>query len=110
MLLNNEMYYLGFALTVLFQTITCDVVNTEEGPIEGRTYLTAYENKLCYAFQGVPFAETPKRFEPPLPKASWTNTLDCTYDRSVCVQTQGITNPTVIGSEDCLYLSVYSPD
>ncbi|XP_050514979.1 venom carboxylesterase-6-like [Diabrotica virgifera virgifera] len=47
---------------------------------------------------------------PPLPKASWTNTLDCTYDRSVCVQTQGITNPTVIGSEDCLYLSVYSPD
>ncbi|XP_072398376.1 venom carboxylesterase-6-like [Diabrotica undecimpunctata] len=85
---------------------SCIEVDTEEGRILGRTYLTAYGNNICYAFQGIPFAESPERFEPPVPKAIWSDTLNCTYDRSSCVQ--GTTSVT--GSEDCLYLSVFSGD
>ncbi|XP_072398366.1 venom carboxylesterase-6-like [Diabrotica undecimpunctata] len=84
----------------------CIEVDTEEGRILGRTYSTAYGGNICYAFQGIPFAEPPERFEPPVPKAVWSDTLNCTYDRSSCVQ--GTTEVT--GSEDCLYLSVFSPN
>ncbi|CAG9838782.1 unnamed protein product [Diabrotica balteata] len=79
-------------------------LNTEEGKILGQTFLTEELQNTYYAFQGIPYAEKPHRFQEPVQKMPWNNTLNCTYDRDECVQ--GL-NP-ITGSEDCLYLSVYS--
>nr|ANS06319.1 CarE [Agasicles hygrophila] len=88
--------------TVVFaQDITLE---TAKGTIVGTTSQTVGLNKTYYAFKGIPYAEPPKRFQEAVPKAPWTGTLNCTYDKDVCVQGK---NP-IIGSEDCLFLSVYT--
>ncbi len=71
-----------------------DVVGTREGAID--------------AFLGVPYAAPPVgdlRFRPPQPHASWTTPVQATRVATPCPQVR----PTNIGSEDCLYLNVYTP-
>ena len=65
-------------------------------------------------FLGVPYAEPPtgaRRFRAPVPKGSWTTVWDATHFPSPAVQTP--MNPDapseVVGSEDCLYLNVWTP-
>jgi len=70
------------------------VVGTREGAID--------------AFLGVPYAAPPVgdlRFRPPQPHASWTTPVQATRVATPCPQVR----PTNIGSEDCLYLNVYTP-
>ena len=61
----------------------------------------------CY--KGIPYAEAPVgdlRFAPPVPKAQWTETLDCTKFGHSSVQLP-IVPPGI--DMDCLYLNVWAP-
>lgn len=41
---------------------------------------------------------------------SWDGTLDARYDRSICTQRNIYTHQDeIVGTEDCLYLNVYTP-
>ncbi|VEN60664.1 unnamed protein product [Callosobruchus maculatus] len=71
-------------------------------------YKTAYKGTPYYSFRGIPYAEPPignLRFKPPVEKSKWNGTLDATREGSQCVQN---INP-VLGSEDCLFINVYTP-
>lgn len=43
----------------------------------------------------------------PVKKSSWSGYWDATKDSDICVQGS---DEDVIGSEDCLYVSVYAPE
>ncbi|XP_048007305.1 esterase FE4-like [Leguminivora glycinivorella] len=85
------------------------VVLTKEGPIRG--YIDKNDEGTCYNFKGIPYAKPPigtLRFMPPQPIAPWTEELDCTVDTPmpICVGREW----KMIGSEDCLYLEVITPN
>lgn len=62
-------------------------------------------------FKGIPFAEPPIRFTPPVTKQSWEGEWNATFFRPACVQPGDFYKfwfkPEM--SEDCLYLNVYAP-
>ncbi|XP_030858451.3 cocaine esterase-like [Gorilla gorilla gorilla] len=76
-----------------------------------------------HTFLGIPFAKPPLgplRFAPPEPPESWSGVRDGTTHPAVCLQDLttmdsevrnqvNVTIPSVSMSEDCLYLSIYTP-
>lgn len=62
-----------------------------------------------YSFKGIPYAEPPVgelRFRSPLPHAGWQGVRQATQHGNVCAQfAEGI---MVVGSEDCLFLNIYT--
>lgn len=62
------------------------------------------------AFKGIPYCQVPARFKDPekLEKFS-VPVLDCSKHRDVCFQ-KNTFGSGFIGSEDCLFLNVYSPE
>ncbi|XP_049850038.1 esterase FE4-like [Schistocerca gregaria] len=103
---------LVFVTTILYSCLSSCFINaqeyvtvsTQEGDVRGQVEST-YTNKTMYSFRGIPYAEPPVgdlRFQPPVRKAAWTGVRDALEFGSAC--TQGI-----FGSEDCLYLNVYTP-
>ncbi|KAJ1182920.1 hypothetical protein NDU88_008097 [Pleurodeles waltl] len=84
-------------------------VTTDCGVIRGT------HSNLAYVFKGVPYAKPPLgplRWRPPqnLSSSCWNGTLDATKFKSMCAQVQPLSaNGTVMGSEDCLYLNVWTP-
>lgn len=93
-------------------TVAIDLVaTTEYGNIRG---VLSYSDAgpPVRVWKGVPFASPPVgdlRFASPQPPRPWKpSTLDCTAQKSLCPQLQSV-GGIVIGSEDCLYLDIYSP-
>ncbi len=88
-----------------------DQVTVAQGTLQG----AASDTGNSYVFKGIPYAAPPVgdlRFEPPAPPAPWSGTKDATAWPVPCMQTnkyEDLTAP-VIGSEDCLYLNVWTPD
>jgi para-nitrobenzyl esterase len=73
-----------------------------------------------YAWLGIPYAEPPvgeRRWKVAEPHGGWQGVFDASKNIEPCPQfasnlTEGIEDPDgdgVVGSEDCLYLSVYAP-
>ena len=90
------------------------IVETNNGKIKGDMRFS--RNGNCYgAFEGIPYAEPPtqnRRFLRPVPKQSWNDNevFDASDEKIVyCVQPDGSRYHPDIGSEDCLYLWVYTP-
>lgn len=86
------------------------IVDTIYGPIRGLKRYTIYDD-CYYSFEGVPFAQPPiglKRFKAPQPPKSWTQVLNCTKHRKPQPIQKHYIYQTAIGSEDCLYLNVYT--
>ncbi|OWR46190.1 antennal esterase CXE10 [Danaus plexippus plexippus] len=83
-------------------------VQVEEGILEG----TVVPNKFglpFISFKGIPYAEPPVgklRFKAPLPKKPWTKIRAAKEHAPECFQHNTIN----LGSEDCLYLNVYTPN
>eukprot|EP01040_Poterioochromonas_malhamensis_P007603 gene7603-8209_t len=83
-------------------------VNTTYGDVLGFYYnFTAWNEEVTTvkAWRGVPFAAPPVgdlRWKAPQPPQSWTGALNCTEFKDFCVQPDGS------GSEDCLYLNIYT--
>ncbi|KAJ8925576.1 hypothetical protein NQ315_009416 [Exocentrus adspersus] len=87
-------------------------VVTENGIVQG------FQKKLdngpfMYAYTGIPFAKPPLyslRFMSPQPHDNWSGVLNATLPTPACVEfSLRLVGLTVSGSEDCLYLNVYSP-
>nr|QIK02115.1 carboxylesterase 16 [Holotrichia parallela] len=90
------------------------LVTTKNGAVEGTMEHAVHTNKTYYAYRGIPFAEPPVgelRFEPPEPVEDWPFILDATVEKDICLQTvsTSVKTPKIVGSEDCLYLNIYTP-
>ncbi|KAF5297062.1 hypothetical protein FQR65_LT10071 [Abscondita terminalis] len=83
-----------------------------QGSIRGM-YMKSADGKNFSAFLGIPYAKPPVgnlRFEPPTPADSWDNVFEATRPHSICTQVQDFSNdPKGAGTEDCLYLNVFTP-
>ncbi|XP_069356258.1 esterase FE4-like [Maniola hyperantus] len=67
---------------------------------------------MFYSFKGIPYAAPPTgsgRFKAPQPARSWTGIRNATVHGSVCPQFDPLFNIYIPGSEDCLFLNVYTP-
>lgn len=84
-------------------------METEYGKVEGNKRLTIYDVPY-YSFEGIPYAQPPVgelRFRAPQRPIPWEGVRDCKSTKEIAVQTHVITG-TMEGSEDCLYLNVYT--
>ncbi|HEX3934101.1 MAG TPA: carboxylesterase/lipase family protein [Puia sp.] len=79
------------------------VVKTNEGYIKG-----LIENGIA-VFKGIPYAQPPMgnlRYMPPVAHSPWADTLNTVQFGSSALQPSGA---AAAGSEDCLYLNLYTP-
>lgn len=89
------------------------VRDTTAGPVIGSS-----DEENTYAWLGIPFAAPPVgdlRWRAPRPAAPWQAVRETIAFRDPCVQLSGPLDGlpddsgAVVGSEDCLYLNVWSP-
>jgi len=94
-----------FVAVLFYQRIVCEIVEIEDGKIEGTVLQTRLGNNF-YAFRRVPSAQPPineLRFKAPLPVKPWHGILNCTAYGPVCWQANRLP-----ASEDCLHLNVFT--
>ncbi|CAG7720834.1 unnamed protein product [Allacma fusca] len=84
------------------------VVKCPAGTFRGSLEFTR-GGRRYFAFQSIPYAEPPRRFEPTTLKAPLKGIYDATTQPPVCPQIPD-GSPEYVGQEDCLYLSVSKPD
>lgn len=87
--------------------LAAPIVKTRAGAVRGKVKEGVRE------FLGIPYAAPPVgelRWQPPALHASWPGELDATRTRSWCPQLANFPDSRVAGSEDCLYLNIYTPD
>ncbi|XP_013146998.1 PREDICTED: cholinesterase 2-like isoform X2 [Papilio polytes] len=80
--------------------------------LEGVVTNNEYGGKI-YSFKGIPYAQPPLgelRFKAPQPPKSWPGVRDATKLGDDCYQHDAFFGLPPQGSEDCLYLNVYSPN
>ncbi|KAJ0183510.1 hypothetical protein K1T71_001486 [Dendrolimus kikuchii] len=87
------------------------LVQVNEGILEGETVINDYGGTYC-SFKGIPYAAPPVgelRFKAPQPPKPWKGIKIAKQFGPVCYQCY---TPTAapFGSEDCLYLNVYTPE
>lgn len=86
------------------------LVQTKFGMIRGLVKKNILGGEY-FSFKGIPYAEPPVgklRFQDPIPwTKKWSNVRDAFEYGNVCSQIDKITS-SVIGSDDCLYLNVYT--
>ena len=90
------LFLLGLAVAVAEVT---PEVTTPVGRLRG------VEEAGVRVFRGIPYAEAPVnelRWRPPVPFKAWEGIREASQYGKPCMQIFG-------GSEDCLYLNVYSP-
>ncbi|XP_023015276.2 carboxylesterase 1D [Leptinotarsa decemlineata] len=81
------------------------IVNTKYGLMLGKEAETIDFRKPYYSFLGIPYAKPPigkLRFKAPEPFDSWLGIFSATSEGNICIQEN-------TGSEDCLYINVYTP-
>ncbi|XP_069944808.1 carboxylic ester hydrolase [Cherax quadricarinatus] len=95
------------------------LVSTEEGWISG-VRQTSTKGRELYAYHSIPFAQPPLnhlRLKDPVPAESWVGVKDGSKMPQPCLQVplraatlgQRLSPENFLGSEDCLYLNVYTP-
>ncbi|XP_022200481.2 esterase E4 [Nilaparvata lugens] len=90
---------------------TTNEIKLSIGSLVGCKKVSVYDGKEYFSFQGIPFAEPPLgklRFKDPLPIKPWQGVKQCTKPGNPCFQIHEFSNQ-LIGSEDCLFLNVYTP-
>uniref|UniRef100_A0A2K5F8B0 Carboxylic ester hydrolase n=1 Tax=Aotus nancymaae TaxID=37293 RepID=A0A2K5F8B0_AOTNA len=96
---------------------------THTGQVLGSLVHVKGADAGVHTFLGIPFAKPPiglLRFAPPEPPESWSGVRDATAHPAMCLQDVttldsevinqvNVTIPSISMSEDCLYLSIYTP-
>ncbi|KAG7305785.1 hypothetical protein JYU34_009921 [Plutella xylostella] len=88
------------------------VVNVTEGALEGEVLNNIIGGKY-YSFKGIPYAAPPigdLRFKPPQPLKPWSGVRSALKHGPNCHQYDNLMKMVIPGSEDCLYLNVYTKD
>ncbi|CAH1394483.1 unnamed protein product [Nezara viridula] len=100
--------FLLCTLSLIYAT-TQPELTVLQGALKG-LYKKTLGNRLYSSFEGIPYAKPPQgkyRFkEPSLPRP-WIGVFNATREPSKCLQINFIGEIT--GSEDCLYINVYTP-
>ncbi|XP_073975425.1 juvenile hormone esterase-like [Rhodnius prolixus] len=100
---------------IIFTKCNHLIVNTTQGLLRGREFKSR-NGRTVAAFSGIQFAKPPLgrlRFQDPQPPEVWSGIKDAYKFGDACVQIPSAFRPvniTRFGSEDCLYLSVYTPN
>lgn len=84
-------------------------VKVSQGELEGA--LCEYDSLNYLAFKGIPYAKPPigdLRFKAPEPPDNWEGVRDATQHGPVCPQYNSRLDRLETGSEDCLYLNIYT--
>ncbi|ODM95528.1 Esterase FE4 [Orchesella cincta] len=87
-------------------------VTIRDGKLKGFTMRTVTSRPFS-AFQGIPFAQPPEgplRFQDPIKNLPWNGTRDAIAPSPQCIQLDLMTLFEVFGQENCLFLSVYTPN
>ncbi|KAF5299075.1 hypothetical protein FQR65_LT09433 [Abscondita terminalis] len=85
------------------------IVLVKNGKIGGKIAKDYYGDNY-YSFQGIPYAKPPVgplRFKAPLPADNWEGVKDATTEGNDCISYNPLLK-TSKGSDDCLYLNVYT--
>ncbi|XP_073460435.1 para-nitrobenzyl esterase-like [Aquarana catesbeiana] len=97
----------GFAYLSGKSACTLVDVSTSCGKVRG------HHCDHVYMFKGIPYASPPTgplRWMPPVESTCWNDTLTATEFKSMCAQVRPLSEKgTVMGSEDCLYVNVWTP-
>ncbi|CAH2092309.1 unnamed protein product [Euphydryas editha] len=99
---------LCYLLTLLISKFV--QVEISDGILEGQIIENPYGCPF-FSFKGIPYAEPPigeLRFKAPQPIRPWQGIRPAISHGSQCYQSNNFSND--VGSEDCLYLNVYSPN
>ncbi|XP_048485364.1 juvenile hormone esterase isoform X1 [Plutella xylostella] len=86
-------------------------VQTAQGWLQGEELEQVGGEGSYFSFKGVPYAAPPVgklRFKAPQPPLPWDGVRKATEHGPVCPQNDIFTNTLLPGSEDCLYLNVYT--
>uniref|UniRef100_A0A1Y1LQM7 Carboxylesterase type B domain-containing protein n=1 Tax=Photinus pyralis TaxID=7054 RepID=A0A1Y1LQM7_PHOPY len=86
------------------------LVSVKQGHLRGKECKDYYGRKY-YSFQGIPYARPPVnelRFKAPLPLDKWEGVLDATKEGNRCYARHNFFQK-LMGSEDCLFLNIYTP-
>ncbi|KAG5328877.1 ESTF Esterase, partial [Acromyrmex heyeri] len=111
---NNMFIQLGLICIFAFNVVCGNppIAKTSNGTLYGTTMPTRLGRSI-YAFLGIPYAAPPLqklRFKPPQPPIAWNGTLHATTNAEICMQRNiYVDQKEIVGSEDCLYLNVYTP-
>ncbi|KAF5273124.1 hypothetical protein FQA39_LY07614 [Lamprigera yunnana] len=87
------------------------IVTVNCGILRGKI-VTDYDGRHYYSFQGIPYAKPPigtLRFKAPQLPEPWLGVRDATKPGK-CSLSEDPFNPNDRGSEDCLFLNVYTPE
>jgi para-nitrobenzyl esterase len=104
--------------TLLTSVTSLAATDTKRSITQGQLTGTVAANGAL-VWRGIPFAAPPVgelRWQAPREPKAWSGTLAATKNSEACVQTVHLAAPHVdtdgdgyVGSEDCLYLNVFSP-
>jgi para-nitrobenzyl esterase len=100
---SQKLLSICFLLITLKLAGQSPVVKTNQGYIKGIS-----EDGIA-VFKGIPYAQPPVgslRYQPPAPHQPWSDTLNAVRFSPVALQPSGT---AITGSEDCLYLNLYTP-
>ncbi|XP_013141553.1 PREDICTED: esterase B1-like [Papilio polytes] len=87
-------------------------VQISDGILEGEVTNNEYGGKI-FSFRGIPYAQPPLgdlRFKAPLPPKPWNGVRDAKKLGNQCYHYDIFLQKISPGSEDCLYINVFSPN
>ncbi|KAJ0183516.1 hypothetical protein K1T71_001492 [Dendrolimus kikuchii] len=85
----------------------------DEGVLEGEILEISTGGQTYNSFKGIPYAAPPVgnlRFKAPEPPLKWKGVRSAKKHGSQCVQRSFFGDNVKFGSEDCLFLNVYTPN
>ncbi|XP_047996755.1 venom carboxylesterase-6-like [Leguminivora glycinivorella] len=116
--LNNLLCWIGIVILIVESCYSDHnpEVTLKHGVLSGKLEKTLLKKRDYHAFRGVPYAEPPigtLRFLPPKPHQGWKGTYESHTIKPTCMQFNSRSRNGepmgLSGSEDCLYLSVFTP-
>ncbi|CAH2074948.1 unnamed protein product, partial [Iphiclides podalirius] len=86
------------------------IVTVREGKLRGAVG-TLLDGSSYYSFKGIPYAQAPlgeARFRAPLPPKPWQGIRDAIEHGPICTQYDLSISKLIEGSEECLFVNVYT--